>query len=412
MARRSFGSGLAPSAFRSSPRSSSAMASDFAAGLRCMYLPGVLRTNCGVRRCLPEHGETIRKSRFTDEQIVKVPREADAAPVSEVVKKYRVQEQTLYVWRKRVGTMTVPDRAGREAAEWSRSPSTPTWSCQLDEAARRAPSFTCGAPLTGYQAFRAQSANSERLAIAGGGSLASPRSWPGLPRHAALGLYTIHSPRALAGHVIGRVRALVMILLRGEADPLRHLATHLPEDCPVSRTSARQRLPAIALVMTSVLIAGCIGSTPSDSGGKNPPFRAPVTAPSPATPGGPPHGWASFASDARFPGGTSWCFATTKVERCRVSTASSGWTQPRGWRPSGGSTGLNRSNLPTRVLRVRGADSEADALAASQDPDVAFVEEDGEIWAQAAQFAASSGSQSHRPARRASRRSLHVQRDR
>jgi transposase-like protein len=37
--------------------------------------------------------------------MVKILREADATPMTEVAKKHHVSEQTLYVWRKRFGTM-------------------------------------------------------------------------------------------------------------------------------------------------------------------------------------------------------------------------------------------------------------------------------------------------------------------
>ncbi len=48
----------------------------------------------------------MRKSRFTDDQMVKILRETDRSPVSTVAKKHGVSEQTIYAWKKRFGAMT------------------------------------------------------------------------------------------------------------------------------------------------------------------------------------------------------------------------------------------------------------------------------------------------------------------
>lgn len=51
----------------------------------------------------------MKKTQFSEEQMVKILRETDSRSVAEVATKYGVSDATIYAWRKRFGTLEAMD---------------------------------------------------------------------------------------------------------------------------------------------------------------------------------------------------------------------------------------------------------------------------------------------------------------
>ena len=51
----------------------------------------------------------MKKTRFSEEEMVKILREADQTPVAEVAKKHGISDVTIYAWRKRFGQLKALD---------------------------------------------------------------------------------------------------------------------------------------------------------------------------------------------------------------------------------------------------------------------------------------------------------------
>ena len=51
----------------------------------------------------------MRQSRYSEERMVAILREADRGAVAEAARKHKVSEQTIYIWRKKFGVLDAND---------------------------------------------------------------------------------------------------------------------------------------------------------------------------------------------------------------------------------------------------------------------------------------------------------------
>jgi len=59
----------------------------------------------------------MKKTRYSDEQIVRILRETDKDSVAEVAKRHGVSEATIYAWRKKFGSMETDEVKRLKALE-------------------------------------------------------------------------------------------------------------------------------------------------------------------------------------------------------------------------------------------------------------------------------------------------------